>query len=55
METFNFMAKLIKKSPKELKKMRNYYIQLRSQGDHTYKTLTRIKLLTNLLLAITYQ
>ena len=55
METFNFMAQIIKRNPKELRKMRNEYINKRENGDHTFKTLTRIKLLTNLLLAITYE
>ena len=55
METYNFMAQVLKKNPKDLRKMRKHYIEKRKNGDHTYKTLTRIKLLTNLLLAITYQ
>lgn len=55
METYNFMAQVLKRNPKDLRKMRKHYIEKRKNGDHTYKTLTRIKLLTNKLLAITYQ
>lgn len=50
METLSFIKKIQNKSPRELRNLRNHYISKRQSGDHTYKTLTRIKLLTNILL-----
>lgn len=55
MGEYIFMQKTLQMNARELKKLRLKYIAKRKAGDHRYKTLTKIKMLTDLLLSISYQ